>query len=78
VSLTVGGVTTNPVRATAAEDALTGQPPDEASVAAAAEKVAEVLVDPLGDIYASGEYRTHLAQVMARRALLKAAERARG
>ena len=33
-------------------------------------------MSPLGDIYASGEYRTHLAKVMAKRALLRAIERA--
>jgi carbon-monoxide dehydrogenase medium subunit len=78
VDLVVGGVTTNPVRITAAEQALMGQAPEEANFAAAAEKVPEALEDPLGDIYASGEYRIHLAKVMARRALLRAAQRAMG
>ena len=78
VSLVIGGVITNPVHATAAEQALVGQAPTEANFAAAADTVAEVLADPLGDIYASGEYRVHLAKVMARRALMKAAERAQG
>jgi carbon-monoxide dehydrogenase medium subunit len=78
VDLAVGGVTTNPVRLTAAEDALLGQAPDEANIAAAAEMTPGALENPLGDIYASGEYRTHLAKVMVKRALLKAAERAMG
>jgi carbon-monoxide dehydrogenase medium subunit len=78
VSLVIGGVTTNPVHATAAEKALTGQAPDEANIAAAADKVVEALSNPMGDIYASGEYRIHLAKVMARRALTQAVERARG
>ncbi len=78
VSLVVGGATVNPVRAAAAEKALTGQAPSEASIAAAADKVAEAIADPLSDTYASGEYRKHLATVLARRALTIAAERARG
>ncbi len=76
VDLAIGGVTTNPVRATAAQEALLGQAPSEANIAAAAEKVAEVLENPLSDVYASGEYRVHLAQVMAKRALMQAAQRA--
>ena len=45
---------------------------------AAVRKVAESITDPLGDLYASGEFRTHLATVLAGRALEKALERARG
>ena len=78
VSLVVGGVTANPTRCAAAETALKGQPADEATIAAAAEKVREATADPMSDVYASGEYRRHLATVMARRALMKAVERARG
>jgi len=77
VSLVIGGVTANPVHATAAEAALTGQEPSDANIAAAAAKVAEAISDPLGDVYASGEYRTHLATVMAKRALMTAVERAK-
>jgi carbon-monoxide dehydrogenase medium subunit len=78
VGLTVGGVSATPVRATAAEQALTGKPPDEAAFGAAAEKVRDAIPDPLSDPYASGEFRVHLATVMARRALALAVERARG
>lgn len=78
VRLVVGGVTANPVRAEAAEVALAGQAPSDTNIAAAAAKVAEAITSPLGDLYASGEYRTHLATVLAKRALMKAAERARG
>jgi len=42
------------------------------------QKVREAITDPMSDVYASGEYRRHLATVMARRALMKAVERARG
>jgi aerobic carbon-monoxide dehydrogenase medium subunit len=77
-SLVVGGTTVNPVRATAAEAALTGQPVDDARIAAAAAKVADAIKNPLSDLYASGQFRTHLATVLARRALAQAAARAKG
>jgi carbon-monoxide dehydrogenase medium subunit len=76
--LAVGGVTPNPVRASAAEAALTGQKPDVAAFESAASKVAAALEDPMGDTYASGEFRVHLASVLAKRALVAAADRARG
>jgi carbon-monoxide dehydrogenase medium subunit len=76
VSLAVGGATVNPVRAAAAEQALTGQAPSEAAIAAAAARVAEALPDPLSDNYASGDYRVHLATVLAKRALTQALARA--
>jgi carbon-monoxide dehydrogenase medium subunit len=78
VALAVGGVMATAVRALAAEQALTGQPADEANIAQAAEKVGEAIVRPMSDVYASGDYRTHLAKVLARRALTAAAARARG
>ncbi|HTY41749.1 MAG TPA: xanthine dehydrogenase family protein subunit M [Thermoanaerobaculia bacterium] len=77
-SLAVGGVTPNPVRAEAAERALLGRKADAATIAAAAALVPEAIPDPMGDTYASGEYRVHLASVLAGRALAAAAERARG
>lgn len=78
VGLTVGGTTAVPVRANAVENALTGQAASEASIAGAAEKVAEAITNPLSDPYATGEFRKHLAKVMAQRALTQAAQRARG
>jgi carbon-monoxide dehydrogenase medium subunit len=77
-SLVVGGVTTNPVRIAAAEAALAGRKPDAAGIAAAVAHVAAALEDPMGDTYASGEFRVHLATVLAGRALTAAFERARG
>jgi carbon-monoxide dehydrogenase medium subunit len=74
--LTVGGVMGTPVDATAAAESLAGAPASEESATAAAEKVAEALSSPMGDTYASGEYRVHLATVLAKRALLTAFERA--
>ena len=78
VALTIGGVTTNPVRAASAEKALSGARPNQAAISAAAAKVAEAITDPLSDLYASGEYRVHLASVLAGRALAAAIERAGG
>jgi carbon-monoxide dehydrogenase medium subunit len=76
VSLAVGGATANPVIATAAQQALIGQAPSAEAIAAAAERVTEAITNPLSDTYASGEYRTHLATALARRALTAAVERA--
>lgn len=77
VSLVVGGATGIPVRAAAAEKALVGQSADEATLRAAIRRVAESITDPMGDVYASGDYRTHLATVLAGRALMAAVERAK-
>jgi len=72
----VGGITGNPMHAVAVETALTGKEPTEANIAAAADQMD--VKATLGDSYASAEYRTHLAKVMAKRALMLAAERAGG
>lgn len=74
--LAIGGATINPVRAAAAEKALVRQAPTAENIAAAAAQVAAAIENPLSDSYASGEYRQHLATVLAKRALMKAAERA--
>jgi aerobic carbon-monoxide dehydrogenase medium subunit len=76
--IAVGGVTGTPVRATAAEQAMEIgiSPVDEAAIASAAEKVPEALSSAIGDTYASGEYRVHLAQVLAKRAIGAALEAA--
>lgn len=72
-AIVVGGVTATPARAMAAQDALTGQALTEDAIAAAAGHVASAITDPIGDLYASGEYRTHLAGVLTKRALTRAA-----
>jgi carbon-monoxide dehydrogenase medium subunit len=76
-SLVVGGTTANPVRIASAEAALAGKKPDAAAIADAAAKIAAAIPDPMGDTYASGEFRVHLATVLAKRALTAAVERAR-
>jgi carbon-monoxide dehydrogenase medium subunit len=75
-AVVVGGATANPVHAKTVESALTGMEPTEENISAAVENMD--IDATLGDSYASAEYRAHLAQVMARQALMLAAERARG
>ena len=60
-----------PLRATAAEDALRGQPLDAEHIRAAAELAAEA-TEPLGDLNATPDYKRHLARVLTRRALTTA------
>jgi carbon-monoxide dehydrogenase medium subunit len=61
-----------PLRATAAENALRGQPLNADTIAAAAEQAAEG-TSPPGDLNASPDYKRHLARVLCRRALEEAA-----
>ncbi len=61
-----------PLRASAAEDALRGQPCDAEHIEAAAQLAAEG-TSPLGDLNATPEYKRHLARVLVRRALTTAA-----
>jgi aerobic carbon-monoxide dehydrogenase medium subunit len=72
----VGGATGTPVTVDGIADTLRGGPVTAETAASAAERVAAALSDPVGDTYASGEYRVHLAQVLAARALVRAAGRA--
>jgi carbon-monoxide dehydrogenase medium subunit len=72
VGLTNMGST--PLRATATEEALRGQPLEAGAIAAAAERAAEG-TEPPGDLNATPDYKRHLARVLTRRAL-EAASRA--
>jgi carbon-monoxide dehydrogenase medium subunit len=60
-----------PLRATAAEDALRGQPLDAEHIAAAAGLAAEG-TSPLADLNATPDYKRHLARVLTKRALTTA------
>jgi carbon-monoxide dehydrogenase medium subunit len=60
-----------PLRATATEDALRGQPLDEENIAAAAALAAQG-TDPLADLNATPDYKRHLARVLTKRALTTA------
>ncbi len=72
----INGVTGKAVLAGAAAAALCGGPASADRIAAAAGRVGDAFDEPLGDLYASGEFRAHLAGVYTRRALAVAAERA--
>jgi carbon-monoxide dehydrogenase medium subunit len=61
-----------PIRATAVEDALRGQPLSAEAIAAAAEHAAEG-TEPPGDLNATPEYKRHLSRVITKRALQRAA-----
>lgn len=70
------GIGDGPVLSVAAAGTLVGSVPDEAVIREAAAAV-ESEIDPPSDIHASATYRKHLSVVLARRALTRAANRAR-
>lgn len=72
----VTGVASKAYRASAVEGALVGSALDGQAIAAASAKAADG-VDANGDIYASDNYRRHLAQIYTRRAIEAAAARAK-
>jgi aerobic carbon-monoxide dehydrogenase medium subunit len=72
----VTGVSPKPYRAEGVESELKGKALDNKTLPAAAALVAED-IDANSDLFASGEYRKHLAQVYTRRALETAASRAK-
>ncbi len=74
-SIAITGAGTKTTRARAAEAALVGKKIDEATANEAATHAAEGLTI-IEDIHGSKTYRTQMTTVMARRAILKAAERA--
>ncbi len=74
VLLSVGD---GPVLATRAMATLMGSVPTAPQIEEAARVAAETDIEPPGDIHASSAYRRQLAKVLVRRALSKAAERAR-
>ena len=71
----ITGVASKAYRAGAVEDALKGKQPDEETIAAAASHATDG-IDANSDLYASAEYRRHLAQVHTRRAIANAVSRA--
>ena len=66
-----------PIRATAAEAALTGQAPGDDTIAAAAQAAADA-ADPVADRRGSVEYKKNMARVLTTRAIRKALARAGG
>jgi len=74
VFLSVGD---RPMQAHQAVGLLKGQKPTAELILAAAEKASSVDIDPGSDIHATAEFRRHLANVLTRRALDEAFNRAR-
>ena len=72
----VTGVSPKAYRATGVEKAMQGKQLDAKTLAAAAEHAADG-VPANSDLFASGDYRKHLAQVYTRRAMETAASRAK-
>ncbi len=72
----INGVAGKAVLAEAAAEALGGGPASADRIATAAACVGEAFDEPLGDLYASAEFRIHLAGVYTKRALAVAAGRA--
>jgi len=75
-SLTLGGLGAAPVRMREVEHALIGEPPGDELFRNLCESCRSL--EAVDDIHASAGYRQHLAAVLARRALVKAAERLAG
>ena len=75
VRIAMLGVGDTPLRATAAEDILTGSTFDAGIINAAIEAVRSA-VEPNDDLHASADFRRHLAGVQAKRALADAWARA--
>ena len=73
-AIAVTGVGPTPVVAREAAQALVGVKPSASAFEDAGRRVASGL-HPDSDLHASSEYRTHLARVLTRRALTRAAER---
>jgi carbon-monoxide dehydrogenase medium subunit len=64
-------VAVGPVRATEVEKAIAGQAPSSELFAKTCESLRAI--EAMADIHASADYRQHLAVVLSRRALEKAA-----
>jgi carbon-monoxide dehydrogenase medium subunit len=71
VRIALGSVGTTPIRATAAEAVLRGQPLKAEAFAEAGEKAKEA-VDPISDFRGSAGYKKEMAAVFVRRALDRA------
>jgi carbon-monoxide dehydrogenase medium subunit len=74
VRIGVTGVNPVPFRATSVEQRLRGQSPDAEALRSLCARIEEA--DPSGDLFASAEYRAHLAGVFVARAVAAALARA--
>ena len=77
VAVGITGAGSQPIRATAVENALRGQSTSGDAIAKASESAAEGL-DLLADIHGSADYRAHIARVYTRRAIQAAVQKAGG
>lgn len=77
VAVAVTGVGPKAYRASAVEEALRGKSPSTKRLQEAAAHAADGL-EPIADLYASAEYRAHLARIYTRRALGRAIARVSG
>jgi aerobic carbon-monoxide dehydrogenase medium subunit len=77
VRVALGCVAAVPVRATAMEEKLAAGDFSEDAVKSAAEGLGATL-DPPSDVHGSSDYRRHLAEISAVRAVLQAASRRKG
>ncbi len=75
IRIAMSGVGATPLRAAAAEQALTGTAPDPGSIRAAADATAEAL-SPAADVHGSAETRRDLARAYLRRGIELALARA--
>src|SRR5260370_16804785 len=75
-SIGITGVSSKAYRPSTVESALTGAKLDEQTILSAAAHAADG-VEANGDLFASADYRKHLAEVYARRAIAAAADRAK-
>ncbi|MGH9970182.1 MAG: FAD binding domain-containing protein [Pyrinomonadaceae bacterium] len=71
----ITGVASKAYRAAGVESAMVGKQLDESTIAAASSHACDG-IDANSDLYASAEYRCHLAQVYTRRAIKRAVSRA--
>ena len=75
-SIGITGVSSKAYRPSTVESALTGAKLDEQTILSAAAHATDG-VEANGDLFASADYRKHLAEVYARRAIAAAADRAK-
>lgn len=68
----------SPMLAQRAAESLKGQTPTQEFIQAAAQIAASEEIDPSSDIHATADFRRHLANVLCRRALEQAFQRAAG
>jgi len=75
-SIGITGVSSKAYRPSAVESALTGAKLDEQAIANACAHAADG-IEANGDLFASADYRKHLAEVYTKRAITTAADRAK-